>query len=38
MGKLHDQLQRDLALKGFSESTRRVYVAHVGTIIARTQK
>lgn len=29
MGQLHDQLQRDLHLKGFSQSTRRAYIAHV---------
>ena len=29
MGKFQDQLQRDLALKGFSQSTCRTYVAHV---------
>lgn len=29
MGKFHDQFQRDLALKGFSQSTCRAYVAHV---------
>ena len=33
MGILHDQLQRDLALKGFSPSTRRAYVAHVGRFV-----
>ncbi len=34
MGHLHDQLQRDLALKGFSQSTRRMYVAHVRRFVA----
>jgi len=29
MGKLHDQMKRDLELKGYSPNTRRNYLAHV---------